>query len=312
MSHVNMKELLADAQRREYGVLNLWGNSMEMILGQIAAAEELKAPLSLCFCRGQYPTMPIDLGVKLVVDAAEHAKVPVMTILDHGRDFGDCIQAMHYGLSAIMFDGSYMPYEENVEITRELVRIARPIGVSVEAELGAVGGSVEWGVAEQYESLYTDPDQVVDFVKATEVDSLAISFGNRHGLYKGKPNINFDLAAKIRKLTDVPLVMHGASDLADEMYPKIVKSGISKIHFWSGPSKECVKNLRQKLDESEQSTVDIGYQDIFRWNVDFFTEITKKYLRLVNADGKACIHSRGSIASSARATTSHEQKGCCS
>jgi fructose-bisphosphate aldolase class II len=286
MSHVNMKELLADAQKRKYGILNLWGNSMEMVLGQIDAAEKIRAPFSLCYCKGQYPKLPIDLGAALIVRAAERAKVPVMTILDHGRDFDACMQAMRSGISAVMFDGSYLSYEENIEKTREIVKVAHAIGVSVEAELGAVGGSVEWGEAGEYENIYTDPNQVVEFVEATGIDALAISFGNRHGLYQGKPKLRFDLVARIRKLTNIPLVMHGASDLPDSVYPKVVRSGISKIHFWSGPSKACVQNLTRKLDQTRKRRIPVGYQDVFKWNVEFFTKITEKYLRLMNAAGK--------------------------
>ena len=283
-----MRGLLRDAQTRKYAVPNLWGTSMEMLLGQIEAAEEVKAPLSLCYCRGQYPDLPLDIGVRLIVNAAEKTGVPIMTILDHGTDFDSCVRVMHYGVSSVMFDGSCLPYRENVEKTREVVRIGHSLGIAVEGELGAVGGSaVEWGKAEEYKSSQTDPDQVGHFVEATGVDALAISFGNRHGLYQGPPHLNFDVVAKIRAITDLPLVMHGASDLPDEAYPKIVASGISKIHFWSGPSKLAVENLRNKLAQSAGDTTPPGFQDVFRWNVDFFREITTKYLVLMNAAGKA-------------------------
>jgi fructose-bisphosphate aldolase class II len=261
---------------------------MEMLLGQIKAAEELRAPLSICYCKGQYPDMPLQLGVKLIIEAASHATVPIMTILDHGTDFDTCVQAMHYGLSAVMYDGSYLPYEENVSRTREIVQVAHAIGVSVEAELGAVGGSaVEWGKAGEYVSLYTDPKQVVDFVEKTEVDALAISFGNRHGLYGGVPRLNFALVSEIRSVTDVPLVMHGASDLPDEIYPQIPRNGITKVHFWSGPAKLAADNLRDKLTQAGDGADQIGYHHVFQWNTDFFYEISKKYLVLLGAAGKA-------------------------
>ena len=288
MSHVHMRELLQDAQERGYGVPNLWGSSMEMLLGQIQAAEELHAPLSLCYCAGQYPEMPLELGVRLIITAAEHAKAPIMTTLDHGTDFESCVRTASYGASAVMYDGSYQPYNENLEATREIVKVAHAIGVGVEAELGAVGGNAaEWGRAGEFASVHTDPDQVADFVAKTEVDALAVSFGNRHGLYHGKTDLDFALLQDIRKKTNVPLVMHGASDMPDEMYPKVVEHGISKVHFWSGPSKLAVQNLQAKLAECATDAKEpLGYQDVFRWNVDFFREITKKYLILLNARDK--------------------------
>jgi ketose-bisphosphate aldolase len=283
-----MRDLLKDAQVRRYAVPNLWGVDMEMLLAQLDAAEEVRAPLSLCFCKGQYPNMPLDVGVKLIVSAAEHAKTPIMTFLDHGTDFDSCVRAMYYGISAVMFDGSYLPYEENIEITREVVKIGHALGVAVEGELGAVGGSaVEWGKAGDFRSYHTDPGQVDHFVKSTGIDALAISFGNRHGLYQGVPHLDFDLVARVRTITDLPLVMHGASDLPDEAYPRIVQSGISKVHFWSGPSKLAAENLKKKLLEAGSTSAPTGFQDVFQWNVDFFREITKKYLILLNAAGKA-------------------------
>jgi len=287
--HVGLKELLQDAQQRRYGVPNLWGNSMAMLLGQIQAAEELHAPLSLCYCAGLYPEMPLELGVQLIVAAAQQAKVRILTILDHGTDFESCVRACHYGASAVMYDGSYRSYGENVETTREIVKVAHMLGVAVEAELGAVGGSAaEWGRAGEFKSVCTDPDQVVDFLEKTGVDALAISFGNRHGLYSGKTDLDFALLGEIRRRTDVPLVMHGASDLPDEVYPKVVEHGVSKVHFWSGPSKLAVENLRDRLNaRTTGQGVPLGYQDVFHWNVDFFREITKKYLILLKAEGKS-------------------------
>ncbi|NQU11394.1 class II fructose-bisphosphate aldolase [bacterium] len=288
MSHVCLTELLRDAQQRQYAVPNLWGCSMEMLLGQLDAAEEVRAPLSLCYCQGQYPDMPLDLAAGLIVKAAERATVPVMTILDHGTDFESCVRSMQYGFTAVMFDGSSLPLEDNIERTREIVKIGHALGVAVEGELGAVGGSAaEWGKAGEYRSTMTDPDQVARFVAETGIDALAISFGNRHGLYQGAPHLDFHLVARVRSVTDLPLVMHGASDLTDEAYPRIVQSGISKVHFWSGPAKLAVQNLKEKLATASRDGTPPGYQDVFRWNVAFFREITKKYLILLNAAGKA-------------------------
>jgi len=288
MPHVTMKELLSDAMKRNYGVPAFWGGSMEMVLGQIKAAEELGAPFCFCFCRGQYQDMPMEHQVPMNVSFAEKASVPIMTIFDHGTDFDSTIKIMHYGVSSVMYDGSYLPYEENVRNTQEIVRVARILGVSVEAELGAVGGNAnEWGRAGEFPSYKSDPDSVLDFITRTNIDSLAISFGNRHGLYKGKADLDFELLRKIRAITDIPLAMHGASDLPDEMYPKIVENGISKVHFWSGPSKLAVENLKEKLSEPTGPDGEpIGYQNVFQYNVDFFYEITKKYLTLLNGAGK--------------------------
>ena len=287
MPHVTMKEILTDAMERKYAIPNLWGGSMEMILGQIKAAEELGAPISICYCKGQYPDMPLENDIRMIISFAEKSKVPIMTSVDHATDFDTIVRGICYGLSSVMYDGSYLSYEENARNTKEIVKIAKSMGVSVEAELGAVGGSaVDWGKAGEFPSIKTDPDTVVDFVRETNIDALAVSFGNKHGLYKGKAELDWDLLERIRKVTDIPLVMHGASDLPDEIYPKIVENGISKIHFWTGPSKAAVENLNNKINDRKPDDEPVGYQDVFAWNVEFFYEITKKYLILMNANGK--------------------------
>jgi ketose-bisphosphate aldolase len=288
MSKANMRELLRDAKKRNYAVPNLWGTSMEMLLGQIRAAEELRAPLSICVNLGLCRDMPLGVGLDLINSAAYHATVPVATCLDHGEDWESCVRSIGYGVSAVMYDGSSLPYEENVKNTAEIARVARTQGVAMEGELGAVGGSAaEWEKADEVASTHTDPALVADFVKRTGVDALAISFGNRHGLYKGKPDLRFDLVRRIGEIVHVPLVMHGASDLPDEVYAKVVESGISKVHFWSGPAKLAAQNLRSKLNEHAGDSTPIGYREVFEWNVDFFYEITKRMLTLLNCAGKA-------------------------
>ncbi len=288
MSQADMRKLLQDAQARHYAIPNLWGTSMEMLLGQIQAAEELRAPLSICVCLALYPQMPLRVGIDLINSAAAQATVPVATSLDHGEDWESCIASIGYGVSAVMYDGSALPYEENIRNTAEIARVAHTQGVAIEGELGAVGGSAaKWEKANEFASTHTDPELVADFVARTGIDALAISFGNRHGLYKGKPDLRFDLVAKIIEAVDVPLVMHGASDLPDDVYPRIVESGISKIHFWSGPAKLAAENLRAKLQDHSDDATPVGYREVFEWNTAFFYEITKKILILMNGSGKA-------------------------
>jgi fructose-bisphosphate aldolase class II len=286
LSLVGISDLLGDAQERGYAVPNFWGTSMEMLLGQLRAAEELRAPLSLCYSAAQYPQLPMDIGVAMILAAAKQATVPVLTILDHGTDIDSCVKAIELGVSAVMYDGSGLSYKQNLENSREIAAIAHSRGAGIEAELGAVGGSaVDWSGENAPESYHTDPEKVEEFVGETRIDALAISFGNRHGLYRGETVLDFDLVRRIRERVSVPLVMHGGSDLTDEMYPRIVSRGISKVHFWSGPSKLAVDNLRQHLEAQRSEKVPTGYQDVFRWNADFFYSITRKYLRLLNAEG---------------------------
>ena len=138
MPIINSREILADARNRKYGIPGLLGGNLEMIIGQVRAAEERESPLTLVFNQEVTPQIPIELGMPLIVNAAKNASVPVATILDHGRSLGAIAEAIRLGTSSVMFDGSSLPYEENVKRTKEVVEIAHAAGICVEAELGSI------------------------------------------------------------------------------------------------------------------------------------------------------------------------------
>ncbi len=204
-------------------------------------------PFCLCYNYGLCPELPMEIGIPFIVRAAERARVPVATILDHGEDLEMVMMAIHCGVSSVMFDGSHFPYEENVRQTKEVIRIAHAVGISVEAELGAVGGSaIETGGTQEPESVMTDPMQAKDFVGQTGVDALAISFGNVHGSYKGEPELDLGRVRTISELVPVPLVMHGASGLKESDYGAIVASGISKLNYHTAMSKAAALYIRRE------------------------------------------------------------------
>ena len=285
MSHVNLKTLLRDAQRRKYGVPNLWIGSIDKALGYIQAAESVGSPLCICYNSSLCPDIPVDIGVPLIVNAAEYANVPIATILDHGKDLDTILKCIHHKISSVMFDGSDLPFDENIRRTKEITRIAHVLGVSVEAELGAVGGSsMETGGYEEMSSVMTDPDQVKDFVAQTDVDALAISFGNSHGKYKGEPKLDFERVNKIASLVSIPLVMHGASGIDESDFVKVIDAGISKINYYTSMSIKTGENIRQKLREDDS---DIGCHNLISWNIEFFKRETTRLLTLFRGAGKA-------------------------
>ena len=171
----------------------------------------------------------MDIGIPLIVNAAEKCKVPVATVLDHGHCLDEIKEAIELGINTVMFDGSLLPYEENIAKTAEIVEYAHARGITVEGELGCITGSAAEAQSSSIEAVYTDPDQACDFVSRTGVDLLAISFGNSHGLYKGEPVIDLERVKTIFQRIEIPLVMHGASGLKFEIYPAIISAGISKI-----------------------------------------------------------------------------------
>ncbi len=189
MSLATLKELMTDATERKYAVPCLMAGNLEMLVGTIKAAEELDSPLILCFNQSVTPTIPMETGIPMIVEAARRARVPIAATLDHGHSLEAAVRAIHLGSSSVMFDGSLLPYEENVRQTKDVVRVAHAVGVSVEAELGKVGGSsIKMGSDEdQAEDLSTDPELAADFVERTGVDVLAIRMapirGNRKSIW---------------------------------------------------------------------------------------------------------------------------------
>jgi fructose-bisphosphate aldolase class II len=285
MPHVSLKCILHDATRRHYGVPNLWGGNLEKVIGYIKAADKVKAPLIICYNKGLCPDIPIEINMPLLVKAAEYAKAPIATILDHGEDLDEVVSAISYGASSVMFDGSQLRYEENVSRTREIVDYAHARGVDVEAELGAVGGSaIESGGYSDIKSVFTDPEQALDFVKRTGVDALAISFGNAHGQYKGKPRLDIDRVKKVAAIVDIPLVMHGASGLKDSDYGNVIDAGISKINYYTTMGLSSAANLRRKAARAGD---DLVCHKIVQWNIDFITKETEDLLVLLRGAGKA-------------------------
>jgi fructose-bisphosphate aldolase class II len=289
---VGVTEILADARRDEYGIPCLLAGNLEMIIGQIKAAEAQASPLILAYNNGVTPEVPAELAIPLIVNAARRAQVPVAAILDHGHSLEEAVQAIQLGTLSVMYDGSELPYEENVRQTRQVVRVAHAVGVSVEAELGSVGGSyAEIGMSRVVvpdsnpEDHFTDPEMAADFCKRTGVDVLAISFGNVHGPYRDEPCLDLDRVRKIHDLVPVPLTMHGASGLTDDDYGRIIESGISKINYYSAMGQRASRDLRRVLMEADQESM--IYHQTISWGIGYFGRETKKLLDLLKCAGRA-------------------------
>jgi fructose-bisphosphate aldolase class II len=286
MPLTGVKEILTKARRGRYGVLSLLGGNLDMVIGQVAAAEELRAPLILAFNQEVTPQVPLELAMPMLVNVASRARVPVATTLDHGNSLESVLRAIHLGSSSVMFDGSTLPYEENIKQTAEVVRVAHALGVSVEAELGSIAGSAaETGapVGDEPESAHTDPDLAAEFVERTGVDALAISFGNAHGTYRGEPDLHLELVREIFASVEVPLVMHGASGLNDGEYQKIVEAGISKVCYYTAMGRRAAREIQGQLEGADQDGA--VYHQIISWAIDAFRADTERVMALIGCIG---------------------------
>ncbi len=230
MSFVTSEKMLLDAQKGGYAVGAFNVENMEMVMAVIAAAEELRAPLMMQTTPSTVKYAGLDLYLANVKAAAERASVPVCLHLDHGDSFDLAMRALRTGYTSIMIDGSHNVFEENIAVTKAVADACRPSGIPVEAELGKVGGK-EDDLDGGEGNGYTDPLEAKEFVERTGVTSLAVAIGTAHGVYKGVPKLDLDRLAEIRKVVDIPLVLHGASGLSEEAVVESIKRGICKVNF---------------------------------------------------------------------------------
>lgn len=276
-----LSELQKIARENRFAIPHVLGGNLEMTYGAIKAAQEMESSLALGFAPEVFASLPMAMVMPAIMNAAREANIPIAVQLEHGKSYEQAAEAISLGAISVMYDGSDLTYEDNVRNTAEVVRMAHAFGACVEAELGHVGGSAVRGTSNTSLGKKTDPDLVVDFVKRTGVDTLAVSFGNVHGHYQGPVDIDTDLVRMITKVTDVPLVMHGGSGLPDEVYRGIVEAGISNIHFYSGVVKDIWSELKRKVGPEDLFP---PFHEIVSYNIDFFEEKTKKIIQLLGSE----------------------------
>lgn len=224
-------EILQDAHKNNYAVGAFNVNNMEIVQAIIEAAEETNSPVILQASQGGLKYAGVEYIAALGKVAAENAKVPVALHLDHGTDFDQVMLCIRHGFSSVMIDGSRFELEENIAITKKVIEVARAVGVSVEAELGKIGGTEDDITVDERDATFTDPKDAKRFVDETGVDFLAIAVGTAHGVYKGEPKLDFDRIKTIKGIVDIPLVLHGSSGVPNEAIERAVSIGINKINI---------------------------------------------------------------------------------
>lgn len=253
MPLVSMTEMLKQALAGKYAVGQFNINNLEWTQAILAAAEEEKSPVILGVSEGAARYMG---GFKTVVNMVKglmedmNITVPVAIHLDHGSSFEKCKAAIDAGFTSVMIDASHHPFEENVEITSKVVEYAHARGVSVEAELGTVGGQEDDVVAEGI--IYANPDECEELVKRTGIDCLAPALGSVHGAYKGEPKLGFKEMEEIRDRTGVPLVLHGGTGIPTEQIQRAISLGTSKINVNTENQMAFTKVVREVLAKDEK------------------------------------------------------------
>ncbi len=250
MSYVTSAEMLKKAQEGHYAVGAFNAENMEMIKAIIAAAEELKAPVMIQTTPGSIKYVSLETFAAMVKAEAEKVSVPVCLHLDHGSSFELAMQAIHAGYSSVMIDGSKLPFEENIEVSKRVADVAAALGIPCEAELGKVGGKEDDLEAEA--DTNTNPAEAKEFVERTGITSLAAAIGTAHGFYVGTPVLDKERLSEIREVVDIPLVLHGASGLTDQDVRDCVARGICKVNFATELRAAYTKAVRETLAADEK------------------------------------------------------------
>ncbi|MBQ7372619.1 MAG: class II fructose-bisphosphate aldolase [Blautia sp.] len=235
---VTLKDVMKIAEEKKIAVGAFNTPNLEALQAILEAAEELDLPVIIQFAQCHEDWIPLDTIGPIMVDFAKKSSVPVCVHLDHGETLEYLQKALDIGFTGIMYDGSTLPYEENLENTKKAVEMAAKTGASVEAELGSMGrresGAGDDTGADDETKIYTDPRQAAVFVKETGIDALACSFGTTHGIYLTEPKLDFDVVKNVRALTDhIPVVMHGGSGVSKEDYVKSIQAGVRKINYFT-------------------------------------------------------------------------------
>lgn len=233
MALVNTKQMLLDAQKNHYAIGAFNVENMEMMQAVITAAELEKLPVILQTTPSTLKYADTSVFSAMAEAMAKKASVPVAMHLDHGSSFELCEQAALDGYTSLMIDGSKLPLEENIELAKRVVELAKTMAYvpTVEAELGKLGGKEDDLEVKEGEDMCTDPEEAIEFVEKSGVDSLAVAIGTAHGFYKGTPKLEFERLAAIRDAVQVPLVLHGSSGVPDEDVKKAISLGICKVNF---------------------------------------------------------------------------------
>ncbi|HBT39421.1 MAG: Ketose-bisphosphate aldolase [Thermotoga sp. 50_1627] len=277
---VTLKELVQLAYKSDYAVPAFNIHTYEDAVAIVKGAEEMKSPVILMASPSAIKHLGIKVAACIMNELAQNAVVPVVSHLDHATDLDIIFKAMKVGFSSVMYDGSNLSFEENVQNTKLVVRVARAFGVSVEAEIGRVGKSEE---GEEVIQILTEPDAASRFFELTQVDALAVAVGTAHGMQKQEAQINFERVEEIQNVVDVPLVLHGSSGVPDEDLTKISKMRFGKINIGTVLKTVYVDRIRKVLQEQPQLKDQIRLLQEASIAV---TEMVKHKIKLLNSSGR--------------------------
>lgn len=285
---VNTKDMINKAKEGHYAVGSFNVTDIEMVRGIVNAAEKENSPVIIQFAELHDKYVPLDIIGPVMINVAKKASVPVAVHFDHGETFDNIVRAMKLGFTSVMMDASSDDFDTNLARTKEIVKIARPLGISVEAELGPMnreggGDDVDY---KDLNKTYTNPQEAKTFIEESGIDMLAIAYGTVHGVYTQKPHLSFERLKEISDLVDFPLVVHGASGLKDEEYRESIENGICKINYYSEMVHRVALGVQKKLEDGD-SNKQMFISDVSIWETEMVEKEIRERLRVFGSAGKA-------------------------
>lgn len=244
---VSTKNLFQLAQEGKYAIPAFNVHNLEITKAVLETAEELRSPVLLAATPGTVKYVGEEFLIGMMEAAKKKYTIPFEVHLDHHENVGDIKRLIDMGVGSVMIDASHHPFEENISIVKDVADYAHARGVLVEAELGRLSGIEDDMSVDEKDAIYTNPDQASEFVERTGIDTLAVAIGTAHGLYKGEPKLDLERLQEIRKVVDIPLVLHGASGIPDALVQETIRMGICKVNVATELKNAYVAGLRNYL-----------------------------------------------------------------
>ncbi|MCS0789850.1 class II fructose-bisphosphate aldolase [Cytobacillus firmus] len=283
MALLSTTSMLEKAKEDKHGIVAFNVHSFDSIFWVLEAAADLKSPVILQTTVGTVKSLGANNIVEVAKAASEYYNTPTGLHLDHCTDFEVIKEAIRAGYTSVMIDASMHPFEENVARTKEVMDLAKSLSVNVEAELGKVGGVEDDIVVAEEDAQKAVPEECKQFVELTGVPTLAPAIGTAHGIYKGKPEIDFDRISEIAKLVDVPLVLHGGSAIPDEDVRRCVSLGMAKVNVSTELKNAYSEAIRKHFEDEPDSLDPRAYLQKAK---EAAKEMAKSKIRMVGSEGK--------------------------
>ncbi|TCS41054.1 class II fructose-bisphosphate aldolase [Reinekea marinisedimentorum] len=286
MPYVSGKTMIEDAWKNGYAIGAFTAHNLETIKAVLLAAEEEQAPIMIQIGQKAINEMgmqPLREAVDSLI-AHHQISVPICIHLDHSRKFEQCMEAATRNFQSLMFDGSALPIEDNIRITRAVVEVANALGLGAEGEIGKIGGTEDDITVDEKDAMITTVAEALDFSEATGVDYLAVSIGTAHGVYKTTPELKFDRLSEIREAVKKPIVLHGGSGVPDDQIVEAIKRGVAKINVDTELRKSFLEAVQAHWAEQPEDWI---LADVMNDGIAAMKATVQQKIRLFGAAGKA-------------------------